>query len=143
VQLVSERLTLRPFVAGDAAALHAYLSREEAVEFEPYGTATAQDCVGIAVDRAADQRFLAVQLTDGPVIGNLFVAPEGAASWSTARRTCCRARASATARTGCRSGTTRTSTRCSVPSGGGERPARAADQVNHACTASLTGVRRA
>lgn len=83
VLLQSERLTLRPFVAEDAADLHAYLSREEAVEYEPYGVATARECADLAVERAADERFLAVQLTDGPVIGNVFHAPEGVAAWDT------------------------------------------------------------
>ena len=38
----TERLTLRPFEAGDADDLYAYLSDPEVVKFEPYGTFTRE-----------------------------------------------------------------------------------------------------
>lgn len=83
MELTSDRLVLRPFDAGDGDALHSYLSREEAVRFEPYGTMTRAECADLAAARAADDRFLAVCLRDGALVGNLYCAPEGPAPWRT------------------------------------------------------------
>jgi RimJ/RimL family protein N-acetyltransferase len=78
------RIVLRPFAADDAAALHAYLSREEAVRFEPYGVQSAHDCERLAAERADDERFLALCLAgNGELIGNLYRAPEGPPTWRT------------------------------------------------------------
>ena len=67
----TERLTLRPFEAGDADDLYAYLSDPEVVRFEPYETFTREQCVQEAVNRAANPGFTAVVL-DGRVIGNIW-----------------------------------------------------------------------
>ncbi len=83
LELATPRLALRRFRAADAPALHAYLSRREAVEFEPYGTMTPDECERLAADRAEDERFLAVCLRTGALIGNLYVAPEGPSHWRT------------------------------------------------------------
>ncbi len=83
VELETPRLVLRRFRPADAAALHAYLSRPEAVEFEPYGTMSAAECEGLAADRADDERFLAVCLRSGDLIGNLYLAPDGPPHWRT------------------------------------------------------------
>lgn len=77
------RIVLRPFAVDDAAALHGYLSREDAVRFEPYGVQSASDCARLAAERAADPRFLALCLADGALVGNLYAAPEGPESWRT------------------------------------------------------------
>lgn len=65
--------------------MHAYLSRPEAVRFEPYGVQSAQDCVRLAAERSSDERFLAVCLPGddprGTLIGNLYLAPDGPADW--------------------------------------------------------------
>jgi RimJ/RimL family protein N-acetyltransferase len=83
VELTADRLVLRPFAPADADALHGYLSRPEAVRFEPYGVQSAQDCVRLAAERAQDDRFLAICRGDanGPLIGNLYLAPEGPPHW--------------------------------------------------------------
>lgn len=80
---MGERVMLRRFASGDGDALYAYLSREEAVRFEPYGVMSHAECADLAVARASDERFLAVCLRDGPLIGNLYVAPEGPSAWRT------------------------------------------------------------
>lgn len=80
----SPRIVLRPFSADDAVALHAYLSREDAVRFEPYGVQSERDCERLAAERAADERFVAVCLAGtGDLIGNLYCAPEGPPTWRT------------------------------------------------------------
>ena len=55
-------LLIRRFLPSDAAGLHAYLSRPEAVRFEPYGVQSAADCVRLAVERATSPDFWAVCL---------------------------------------------------------------------------------
>ena len=67
----TERLTLRPFEAGDVDDLYAYLSDPEVVKFEPYGTFTREQCAQEAISRAANPGFTAVVL-DGRVIGNIW-----------------------------------------------------------------------
>ena len=58
----TERLIIRRFVPGDWRDLYEYLSREEVVEFEPYGVYNQADCRKEADRRAADERFKAVCL---------------------------------------------------------------------------------
>lgn len=83
MELRTDRLLLRPFAADDAGALHGYLSREDAVRFEPYGVQSAQECVRLAADRASDDRFLALCVDGQGLVGNLYCAPEGPPSWRT------------------------------------------------------------
>ena len=71
MEIKTERLTLRPFEAGDADDLYAYLSDPEVVRFEPYETFTREQCVQEAVNRAVNPGFTAVVL-DGRVIGNIW-----------------------------------------------------------------------
>ncbi len=63
--LPTNSLDLRRFTAADGLALHAYLGRREAVEFEPYGALSAEQAAGAAAERAADARFWAVDLRAG------------------------------------------------------------------------------
>ena len=72
----TERLLLRPFEAGDADDLYAYLSDPEVVKFEPYDPFTREQCAQEAVSRAANPGFTAVVL-DGHVIGNIWFGQEG------------------------------------------------------------------
>ncbi|MFD2840881.1 GNAT family N-acetyltransferase [Populibacterium corticicola] len=74
---------IRRFSPEDAVALHGYLSRPEAVQFEPYGLHTLEDCYRVAAERANDERFLAVSLGDGTLVDNLYLAPEGPEYWNT------------------------------------------------------------
>ncbi|ROR95575.1 RimJ/RimL family protein N-acetyltransferase [Salana multivorans] len=73
----TDRLVLRAFRPDDGAGLLAMLGDPEVVRFEPYGQQTAADCDRMALERAADERFLAVTDADGELVGNLWVAPEG------------------------------------------------------------------
>lgn len=79
----SDRIALRRFSTSDGAALHAYLSLPEVVRFEPYEPMSLAQCETLAIERSADNRFWAVCLKDGLLIGNLFLAPEGPAEWRT------------------------------------------------------------
>lgn len=82
--ITTARLVLRRFAPDDADALHGYLSRPEAVHFEPYGLQSRQDCVLEARRRSGDPDFLAVCLADtGELVGNLYFHPEEPAAWRT------------------------------------------------------------
>lgn len=69
-------LLLRRFTPGDAEALYGYLSRPEAVHFEPYGVKTREESRIEAVSRSKDRRFIAVEV-DGELVGNLYLTPAG------------------------------------------------------------------
>lgn len=81
--MTSHTLVLRPFLASDADALHGYLSRPEAVRYEPYDPLDAHTCAQLAAERADDDRFVAVCLPDGTLVGNLYRAPDGPPAWRT------------------------------------------------------------
>ncbi len=82
--LRTDRLLLRRFTAADGPGLHAYLSQEQAVRFEPYGVHDLAQATRVAADRAGDDAFWAVCLADGgELVGNLYLAPEGPAEWRT------------------------------------------------------------
>lgn len=81
VTISDGNLLLRRFTPADAEALHGYLSRPEAVQFEPYGVKNRDQCRIEATSRATDKRFVAVEV-DGVLVGNLYVAPAGPpATW--------------------------------------------------------------
>lgn len=82
-ELHTRRLLLRRFRASDGPALHDYLSRPEAVRFEPYPVQGADDCALLASQRAADPDFWAVCLDGGPLVGNLWLHRDEPASWLT------------------------------------------------------------
>ncbi len=74
VELTTSRLLVRRFAASDAPGLHAYLSRPEAVRFEPYPVQSLADCERLAIERAVSPDFWAVCLRDsGELIGNLYL----------------------------------------------------------------------
>ena len=82
--LATPRLVLRRFVATDGAGLHAYLSRPEAVAFEPYPVQSREACDLEARRRSGDQDFLAVCRADtGELVGNLYFHPEDPEAWRT------------------------------------------------------------
>jgi RimJ/RimL family protein N-acetyltransferase len=72
LQITTKRLLLRPFVLEDKEDLYNYLSKEEVVIYEPYSVYSMEEARMEAAVRSVDERFLAVQLKEGPVIGNLF-----------------------------------------------------------------------
>ncbi|ROS30966.1 RimJ/RimL family protein N-acetyltransferase [Cellulomonas sp. PhB150] len=78
----TDRLLLRRFTAADGDALHAYLSRPEAVRFEPYGTQTRAQCHELALERAGDASFWAVCLrSDERLVGNLYLRHDDPQAW--------------------------------------------------------------
>ncbi|GCE77612.1 GNAT family N-acetyltransferase [Cellulomonas biazotea] len=84
IDLTTARLHLRPFRADDATALHAYLSRPEAVRFEPYGVLDRDAATREAARRAHDPAFVAVTLRPtGALVGNLYLAEDGPTEWRT------------------------------------------------------------
>ncbi|AEE47839.1 GNAT family N-acetyltransferase [Cellulomonas fimi] len=84
IDVTTPRLHLRPFRAGDATALHAYLSHPDAVRYEPYGVLDPDAAAREAERRAHDPAFVAVSLrSTGTLVGNLYLAGEGPAEWHT------------------------------------------------------------
>lgn len=82
--LASHRLLLRRFRPEDGAALHAYLCRPEAVEFEPYGVINRPEADEWAAGRASDPAFWAICLRPtGELIGNLYLARVPPEDWRT------------------------------------------------------------
>lgn len=77
-RLVTERLVVRRFVSSDGPGLHAYLSRPEAVRFEPYPVPSAQDCELQAIERATNPSFWAVCLQDTGAGGEPLPGPTAA-----------------------------------------------------------------
>jgi RimJ/RimL family protein N-acetyltransferase len=83
VALTTSRLLIRRFRASDAAGLHSYLSRPDAVRFEPYPVQTAADCERLAAERAQSPAFWAVCLRDGELVGNLYLERCEPPAWHT------------------------------------------------------------
>jgi RimJ/RimL family protein N-acetyltransferase len=80
----TRRLAVRRFRASDGPGLHAYLSRPEAVRFEPYPVQSAQECERLAVERVTDPSFWAVCLGEtGELVGNLYLGLQQPESWRT------------------------------------------------------------
>lgn len=76
------RLTLRRFRADDWRDLHAYLSDEAVVRFEPYAPFSEADCRQEAQRRAQSSAFWAVCLRpNGPLIGNLYFGEADFDAW--------------------------------------------------------------
>jgi ribosomal-protein-alanine N-acetyltransferase len=83
-ELTTSRLRLRRFRPSDGPGLYAYLSRPEAVQYEPYPVQTAPECERLAAERADSADFWAVCLPDGVLVGNLYLhrcEPEGWRTW--------------------------------------------------------------
>jgi len=72
--ILTERLELRAFRAGDGADLFEYLGDPETVFFEPYDTYTREAADREAARRASDPAFIAVCL-GGKLIGNVYLGP--------------------------------------------------------------------
>ncbi|WP_444664239.1 GNAT family N-acetyltransferase [Cellulomonas sp. CW35] len=78
----TDRLVLRRFTRDDGAGLHAYLSRPEAVRFEPYDVQTRAQCDELATARAQDPSFWAVcRGSDGALVGNLYLHHDEPRGW--------------------------------------------------------------
>ncbi|WP_245625120.1 GNAT family N-acetyltransferase [Paenibacillus stellifer] len=71
--LNTERLTIRRFKPEDWQDLHAYLSLEDVIRYEPYGVFTEEESKREAASRSENPAFWAVCLKDtGTLIGNLY-----------------------------------------------------------------------
>lgn len=78
----TERLALRRFLPSDGPGLHAYLSRPEAVRFEPCPVQSLPDCEHLAAERADNPDFWAVcLLATGELIGNLYLHLDQPTAW--------------------------------------------------------------
>lgn len=73
-ELVTEHLIIRDFRESDGEDLYEYLSDEEVVKFEPYKPFKKNEAYNEAKRRSEDERFLAVCLKSGKLIGNLYFA---------------------------------------------------------------------
>lgn len=80
-EYTTARLLLRRFVAADAQGLYSYLSRPEAVRYEPYPVQSLDDCRRWAAERATSPDFWAVCLRSGELIGNLYLHLEEPPAW--------------------------------------------------------------
>lgn len=84
VEVRTPRLLVRRFAASDGPGLHGYLSRPEAVRFEPYPLQSLADCERIAAERAASPDFWAVCLdATGELVGNLYLHRREPLAWRT------------------------------------------------------------
>lgn len=81
-QIETSRLIIRRFNEDDWRDLHEYLSDEEVVFYEPYGTFNEEACKKEATLRAKDDRFLAVCIKKtGKAIGNLYIEKQDFNTW--------------------------------------------------------------
>ena len=72
MELVTERLVIRRFFETDGEDLFEYFSNPKVLEFEPFKPFTKQEAFEETKRRVNDQRFLAVCLKSGKLIGNLY-----------------------------------------------------------------------
>lgn len=80
----TKRLTIRRFTPNDWEDLYEYLSDEEVVKFEPYGTLSLEACKIEAISRTGNPAFWAVCLKEsGKVIGNLYFTQESPVEFMT------------------------------------------------------------
>lgn len=81
MMLETARCVLRRFRKEDKEALYAYLSDPQVVHFEPYPPFSWEEAAAEAERRAQDQRFWAVCLKEGRLIGNLYLALGDFETW--------------------------------------------------------------
>jgi [ribosomal protein S5]-alanine N-acetyltransferase len=80
-ELKTDRLIIRRFLENDGEDLYEYFSNPRVLEFEPYKPFTKDEAYIEAKRRENDERFLAVCLKDGKVIGNLYFAKGEFETW--------------------------------------------------------------
>lgn len=81
IEIETKRLMIRNFLESDGADLYDYLSKNEVVKFEPYETYSYEQAMWEAARRAQDERFYAVVLKEGKMIGNLYLSRGDFDSW--------------------------------------------------------------
>lgn len=77
----TERLFIRYFEEEDGSDLFEYLSKEDVVRYEPYGTYLYDEAILEAKRRVDDRNYYAVVLKTGKVIGNLYLAEGDFDTW--------------------------------------------------------------
>lgn len=80
-ELYTERLVIRKFLEKDGEDLFEYFSNPRVLEFEPYKPFTRDEALEEAKRRASDERFLAICLQGGKLIGNLYFAEGDFETW--------------------------------------------------------------
>jgi len=79
--LNTERLTIRRFSENDGDDLYEYFSNPNVLKFEPHKPFTKDEVLAEAKWRSNDERFLAVCLRSGKVIGNLYFSKGDFETW--------------------------------------------------------------
>ena len=77
----TDRLILRNFSENDGEDFYEYISNPKVLEFEPYKPFSREEAYAEAKRRSSDDRFLAVCLKDGKVIGNYYLAEGKFDTW--------------------------------------------------------------
>ncbi|PPK81495.1 RimJ/RimL family protein N-acetyltransferase [Lacrimispora xylanisolvens] len=80
-EIITDRLVIRKFTEHDGEDLYEYFSNPKVLEFEPYKPYSREKSYSEAKRRADDQRFLAVCLKNGKLIGNFYFAKEEFETW--------------------------------------------------------------
>lgn len=81
MELKTDRLIIRRFSENDGEDLYEYFSNPRVLEFEPYKPFTKAEAYAEAKRRVGDERFLAVCLENGKLIGNLYFAKGEFETW--------------------------------------------------------------
>lgn len=81
IELTTERLIIRGFSEKDGEDLYEYFSNPKVLEFEPYKPFTKDEAYREAKRRADDEKFLAVCLKSGKLIGNLYFSEGDFETW--------------------------------------------------------------
>lgn len=72
MELITERLLIRRFIETDAEAFYDYFSNPNVLKFEPFIPMTKEEAIEEVKWRMGDERFFAVCLKNGQLIGNLY-----------------------------------------------------------------------
>ena len=77
----TERLVLRNFSEQDGNDFYEYFSNPKVLAFEPFKPFSKEEAFAEAKRRVTDERFVAVCLHSGKLIGNLYIAKEDFDTW--------------------------------------------------------------
>ncbi len=81
IDLCTERLIIRKFSENDGEDLYEYFSNPNVLEFEPYKVFSKDEAYREAKRRVDDDKFLAVCLRSGKLIGNLYFSKGEFETW--------------------------------------------------------------
>lgn len=80
-EITTDRLIIRKFSENDGDDLYEYFSNPKVLEFEPFKPFTKDEAHDEAKRRSGDEKFLAVCLKSGKLIGNLYFAKGDFETW--------------------------------------------------------------